>query len=110
MQGLAAIATLCGLWGTITGLFWPGHGHADAASRATMMARGISESMNCTAFGLFTSLVAVLVIAMVRGGATSVEDELRATAQSIRNLIAENRRALRWDRTAGTAAAYREPG
>lgn len=109
LQGLAAVATLFGLWGTVTGLFVGGHSNADAASRATMLARGISEAMNCTAFGLFVSLFAVLVIAMTRGGASAIESELRATAQSIRNLMAENRPRLRWD-PAPPRATYRDPG
>ena len=53
---LANLATLFGLMGTVTGLrvgfgCVPNH---DAASRATMFAKSISESLNCTAFGLFT--------------------------------------------------------
>lgn len=110
LQGVAAIATLLGLLGAVTGLSVGGHSHGDAVARATMIARSISEAMNCTAFGLFVSLLAVLVIAMTRGGASAIERELRATAQSIRNLMAENRRRLRWDPEPSPRASYRDIG
>lgn len=94
---LAAIATLIGLLGAVTGMV-PGssHGAADAASRATMLARAISESLGCTALGLFVSLYALAAGAVIHGVAHRITDELSLTAQEIRNLMFEHRAELRW--------------
>jgi len=60
------VATLLGLLGTITGMI---HSFAAVASanpsdRATMLSRGISEAMNCTAFGLIVAIPALVAYAV----------------------------------------------
>jgi biopolymer transport protein ExbB len=60
------VATLLGLLGTITGMI---HSFAAVASanpsdRATMLSRGISEAMNCTAFGLIVAIPALVAYAI----------------------------------------------
>ena len=54
---LANLAMLSGLLGTVTGLIaaFGAVANADASSKATMLAKGISEAMNCTAFGLLAA-------------------------------------------------------
>jgi biopolymer transport protein ExbB/TolQ len=65
LQLMVQIATLFGLLGTTTGLSVGFCGNnADPVSRATMLARGISESMNCTAGGLFVSMIALLALCL----------------------------------------------
>src|SRR5688572_31373561 len=53
---LANVAMLAGLLGTIYGLIlcFAGVAAGDPSEKATMLARGISEAMHCTFFGLFT--------------------------------------------------------
>jgi biopolymer transport protein ExbB/TolQ len=93
----AQIATLFGLLGTTTGLQcgW-GTPNADAASRATMLARGISEAMNCTAGGLFVSMCAMTAFALLRTRADHLAADLEAAAQSLRNMLVDHRARLRW--------------
>jgi biopolymer transport protein ExbB/TolQ len=54
----ANIATLLGLLGTISGLqvAFSSLSSVEAANKATMLARGISEAMNTTAFGLVVAV------------------------------------------------------
>lgn len=64
---LAKVAFLAGLLGTIVGLV-PAHGgfgHSDAASKATMLAKGISEAINCNALGLLTASLAYATHALL---------------------------------------------
>lgn len=63
LQLIANIATLLGLLGTIIGLqsAFSSIATVDAAQKAAMLAKGISEFMNCTAFGL---VVAVFCMVM----------------------------------------------
>lgn len=65
---IAGLSTLFGLLGTTNGIMsWP-YGcvaNADAASRAAMMAKGTSESMNCLAFALLLAVVRVAIDALL---------------------------------------------
>ena len=56
---LGNLATLAGLLGTITGLIksFAGVAGVDPSMKATMLSKGISEAMNCTAFGLGTGIL-----------------------------------------------------
>lgn len=60
------VATLLGLLGTISGMI---HSFAAVASaspmdRAMMLSKGISEAMNCTAFGLIVAIPALVAYAI----------------------------------------------
>jgi biopolymer transport protein ExbB/TolQ len=52
------IATLLGLLGTISGLqaSFSSLAAVEASKKATMLAAGIAEAMNCTAFGLIVAV------------------------------------------------------
>ncbi len=60
------VATLLGLLGTITGMIhsFAAVASANPADRATMLSRGISEAMNCTAFGLVVAIPALVAYAV----------------------------------------------
>jgi len=64
------ITPLLGLAGTIAGLTtaFDSVSYAPADQRAAMLAKGISEAMNCTAFGLglFALFLASTIVATVR--------------------------------------------
>lgn len=60
------VATLLGLLGTISGMI---HSFAAVAAanpmdRATLLSKGISEAMNCTAFGLIVAIPALVAYAV----------------------------------------------
>src|SRR5690348_8232345 len=62
---LSNLATLAGLLGTITGLIksFAGVAGVDPSMKATMLSKGISEAMNCTAFGLGTGILGLAAYA-----------------------------------------------
>jgi biopolymer transport protein ExbB len=99
LRAVAGIATLCGLLGTVTGIpaSFSCVVSADAASRATMLARGISESMSCTAFGLLVAGLALAAWAVLHAVARRTADELSASGQALRNVLVEHRARLRWN-------------
>ena len=63
---LGNVATLLGLLGTIAGMIgsFAAVASANPADRATMLSRGISEAMNCTAFGLIVAIPALVAYAI----------------------------------------------
>lgn len=60
------VATLLGLLGTIAGMIhsFAAVASASPADRATMLSLGISEAMNCTAFGLLVAIPALVAFAV----------------------------------------------
>jgi len=90
---LANLAMLSGLFGTVTGLIaaFGAVANADAASRATMLARGISEAMNCTAFGLLAALIALIGFALLNAKTQSLLDDINGATVQVMNLVVNNR-------------------
>lgn len=90
---LANLAMLSGLLGTVTGLIaaFAAVANADSGSAATMLAKGISEAMNCTAFGLFAAILALLGFAVLNGKTQSLLDDINAATVQVMNLVVNNR-------------------
>jgi len=90
---LANLAMLSGLLGTVTGLItaFAAVANADASSKATMLAKGISEAMNCTAFGLFAAILALLGFAVLNGKTQGLLDDVNAATVQVMNLVVNNR-------------------
>jgi biopolymer transport protein ExbB len=59
----ANIATLLGLLGTITGMqvSFSALAAVEAAKKSSMLAKGIAEAMNCTAFGLIVAVTCMVM-------------------------------------------------
>lgn len=90
---LANLAMLSGLLGTVTGLIaaFGAVANADASSKATMLAAGISEAMNCTAFGLFAAIIALLGFAVLNGKTQGLLDDINGATVQVMNLVVNNR-------------------
>ncbi len=75
---LANTATLLGLLGTILGLTgaFAAVGVASAAQRSALLARGISEALNATAFGLLVAVPALLLHGYFAGRVDSVVEQI----------------------------------
>ena len=75
---IANISTLLGLLGTITGLImsFEAVSKADPAQRQAVLADGISQAMNCTAFGLVTAIFAMVAHSILTGRATKILEEI----------------------------------
>ncbi len=75
---IANIATLLGLLGTISGLIksFQAVSLADPAQRQAILAAGISEAMNATAFGLITAIFAMVTHSLLANKATKILEEI----------------------------------
>jgi len=90
---LANLAMLSGLFGTVIGLIaaFGAVAGADASSKATMLAKGISEAMNCTAFGLLAAITALIGFAALNGKTQGMLDDINSATVQVMNLVVNNR-------------------
>ncbi len=92
---LGNLATLAGLLGTITGLIksFASVAGVDPSMKATMLSKGISEAMNCTAFGLGTGILGLAAFAVLNGKTQHILDGInQGTVESL-NLVVAGRNA-----------------
>jgi len=90
---LGNLATLAGLLGTITGLIksFAGVAGVDPSMKATMLSKGISEAMNCTAFGLGTGILGLAAYAVLNGMTQHVLDGINQATVETLNLVVAGR-------------------
>jgi biopolymer transport protein ExbB/TolQ len=90
---LANFAVLAGLLGTIAGMIksFGSVGGKDASQKATLLAEGISEALNCTAFGIAASLVGLLGFSLLMGKTTRVVDDINEVTVQVVNLVTSHR-------------------
>lgn len=76
------VATLMGLLGTITGMIqsFAAVAFAAPAEKAALLAAGISEAMNCTAYGLIAAIPALIGYAILQNRATLLAEDLNTAA------------------------------
>jgi biopolymer transport protein ExbB/TolQ len=93
---LGNLATLAGLLGTITGLIksFAGVAGVDPSQKATLLSKGISEAMNCTAFGLATGIIGLAAFAWLNGKTQVILDDVSELKKTTANLIATAKAAL----------------
>jgi biopolymer transport protein ExbB/TolQ len=95
---LANLAMLSGLLGTITGLIKSfgavGGESVDPSQKARILAEGISEAMNCTAFGLIVALTALIGYALLNGKTQELEDDINEASVQVLNLVTQNRQKV----------------
>ena len=94
---LGNLATLAGLLGTITGLIksFAGVAGVDPSMKATMLSKGISEAMNCTAFGLTTGIIGLAAFAWLNGRTQNALDDIAEVKKNVSNLLFQAKAALR---------------
>src|SRR4051794_29750197 len=90
---LGNAAMLAGLLGTVSGLIacFEAVANVNPADKATILANGISEAMNCTAFGLVTAIPALIAFSILMGRTQSLINDINETSVSVLNLIVTNR-------------------
>jgi len=90
---LANLAMLFGLLGTVTGLIksFGAVAGVDPSAKATLLAKGISEAMNCTAFGLMIALMSLIGFALLNGKTQSLNDDISEATVQVLNLVVNNR-------------------
>lgn len=92
---LGNLATLAGLLGTIAGLIksFASVAGVDPSLKATMLSRGISEAMNCTAFGLLTGIIGLATFAWLNGKTQGILDGINQGSVEALNLATAGRDA-----------------
>ena len=94
----ANLAMLCGLFGTIVGLIKAfgavGGESIDPSQKARILAAGISQAMNCTAFGLISAIIALMGFAFLTGKTQGMEDDINEPSVSVLNLVVANRQKV----------------
>jgi biopolymer transport protein ExbB/TolQ len=66
----------------------------DPSQKARILAEGISEAMNCTAFGLVIGILSLIAFACLNGRTQRLEDEMRAMSVHLVGLVEANREKL----------------
>jgi biopolymer transport protein ExbB/TolQ len=94
---LANMATLFGLFGTIIGMIksFGAAANADPATKSTLLAEGIAEAMNCTAWGIGVALIALGGYALLNGKAQSLTDDINEVTVQVVNLVVTHRQAMK---------------
>jgi biopolymer transport protein ExbB len=90
---LGNAAMLAGLLGTVNGLIgcFQAVSTVNPADKATILAAGISEAMNCTFFGLLVAIPALVAFSVLNGRTQSLINDMNETSVSVLNLIVSNR-------------------
>ena len=94
---LGNVTTLVGLLGTILGLIhsFAGVAGVDPSMKATLLAKGISEAMNCTAFGLICAVPALGWFAILNGWTQHTIDDINEVSVQVVNLVVGHRNAMK---------------
>jgi len=99
---------LSGLLGTVSGLiqsFGAVSGESvDPSQKARILAEGISEAMNCTAFGLIVAIIGLIGFAVLNGKTQQVEDDINEASVMVLNFVVANRQKVNVN-AAGQAAS-----
>ncbi|RYG21552.1 MotA/TolQ/ExbB proton channel family protein [bacterium] len=95
---LANLSMLSGLLGTVSGLissFGAVSGESvDPSQKARILAAGISEAMNCTAFGLIVAILGLISFAVLNGKTQGLEDDINEASVQVLNLVVTNRQKV----------------
>jgi biopolymer transport protein ExbB/TolQ len=94
---LGNAAMLAGLLGTVSGLIacFEAVANVNPADKATILAAGISEAMNCTAFGLITAIPALVIFAFLNGWTQGIIDDINEVSVQVLNLVVGHRNAMK---------------
>jgi biopolymer transport protein ExbB len=89
----ANFAVMAGLLGTISGMIgaFSSVASSDNSDKATTLADKISEALNCTAFGIGSSLLALLGYSLLQGKTTHVIDDINEVTVQVVNLVTSHR-------------------
>ena len=90
------LSVLVGLLGTIIGLItsFSGVGQADAATKAALLSQGISEALNCTAFGLLVAIISIFGYAIFQTLIGRAITEMTESTMNLMNVVVSNREKI----------------
>lgn len=86
---LGNVATLTGLLGTITGMIksFAAVAFANPSEKAALLSQGISEAMNCTAYGLIVAIPALVAYAIIQNRSNHLSEDLNQNALKVFNWL-----------------------
>ena len=87
------IAVLIGLLGTVFGLIisFGGVADADPAQKAALLSKGISHTLNCTAFGLSVAIIAITAFGFFQIRIGRAINDMVESSMTLLNLVVSNR-------------------
>ncbi|MEO0336810.1 MAG: MotA/TolQ/ExbB proton channel family protein [Pseudomonadota bacterium] len=87
------VAVLIGLMGTIIGLItsFSAVEEADNATKAALLSKGISEALNCTAFGLLVAIIAIVSFGYFQIKIGKAINDMQESSMTMMNLVVANR-------------------
>lgn len=87
------VGVLVGLLGTIFGLIrsFGGIAEADQATKAQILSAGISEALNCTAFGLFVAIISIVMFGYFQIRIGRAINDMLESSMNLMNLVVANR-------------------
>lgn len=87
------VATLIGLLGTILGLIrsFGGVAALDPAQKAAELSKGISEALNCTAFGLSIAIIAIVAYGYFQIRVSRSVNDMLESSMRLMNLVVSNK-------------------
>ncbi len=89
LAAVANVATLLGLLGTVSGLILAFHAisGAEPGEKGTLLAKGIANAMNCTAFGLILAIPCLFFHAVLQSKANRLLDDIEEYSTKTVNLL-----------------------
>lgn len=92
LQMIANVATLLGLLGTIVGIItaFAGIANIDPVARQEALGRGISEALNCTAFGLVLAIPCMIFHSILSARTLKMVDEMDHSTTLLINILGRN--------------------
>jgi biopolymer transport protein ExbB/TolQ len=93
---VGSVATLFGLWGSVTDMFLPVHLPSTAPSKGAAIALAVAHALHSTFAGLVVMVLAGAAYFAVRLAVTKRVAMLEAESRGLVNLLATHRERLRW--------------
>ena len=89
LAAIANIATLLGLLGTVAGLIVAFHAisGAEPGEKATLLAKGIANAMNCTCFGLILAIPCLFFHSVLQSKTNRLLDDIDEYSTKTMNLL-----------------------
>lgn len=108
---LGNVATLTGLLGTITGMIqsFAAVANANPSEKAQLLAAGISEAMNCTAYGLIAAIPALVAFAVLQNRSNQLAEDLNGGALKVFNWLSFAYEPVGFKNTKGSVAHSHSP-